>query len=118
MPTISFSLTSRRDSYNVDHRIDISRGPNAILFGEGSPAGIINATSKSASFVNSGNVDFRFGSWGSTRGSVDINQVIVPGQVALRLDALHNDQKYEQEPDLLKDQRLTLSVHSASNLLS
>ena len=55
------------DSYNVD-RIDISRGPNAILFGEGSPAGIINATTKSAAFNNSGNVDFRFGSFGSVRG--------------------------------------------------
>ena len=37
------------DSYNTD-RVDISRGPNAILFGEGSPAGIINAGSKSATF--------------------------------------------------------------------
>ncbi len=36
------------DSYNTD-RIDIQRGPNAILFGEGSPAGIINAASYAAS---------------------------------------------------------------------
>ncbi len=93
------------DAYNVD-RIDISRGPNAILFGEGSPAGIINATSKSASFVNSGNVDFRLGSWGSTRGSLDINQVIVPGQVAVRLDVLRNHQKFEQKPAYSKDQRI------------
>ncbi|SDS20606.1 TonB-dependent Receptor Plug Domain [Opitutus sp. GAS368] len=94
------------DSYNVD-RIDISRGPNAILFGEGSPAGIINATSKSAAFINSGNIDFRLGSWGSTRESLDINQVIVPGQVAVRLDLLHNDQKYEQKPAYSKDQRIS-----------
>jgi outer membrane receptor protein involved in Fe transport len=39
------------DSYNID-RIDVSRGPNAILFGEGSPAGIINAGNKSAEFRN------------------------------------------------------------------
>ena len=94
------------DSYNID-RIDISRGPNAILFGEGSPAGIINATSNSASFKNSGNVEFRVGSWGSTRESLDINQVIVPGQVAIRLDVLHNDQKYEQKPAYSKDQRIS-----------
>src|SRR5450432_264298 len=59
------------DSYNVD-RIDISRGPNAILFGEGSPAGIINATSNGASFSNSGNLDIRYGSWGSFRQSLDL----------------------------------------------
>jgi outer membrane receptor protein involved in Fe transport len=94
------------DSYNVD-RIDISRGPNAILFGEGSPAGIINATSKSAAFINSGNIDFRVGSWGSTRESLDINQVIVPGQVAVRLDLLNDDKKYEQQPAYSKDQRIS-----------
>src|SRR5580658_7199178 len=58
------------DSYNID-RIDVSRGPNAILFGEGSPAGIINAGSKSAEFNNSGNLDLRFGSWGTARESLD-----------------------------------------------
>jgi len=94
------------DSYNVD-RIDISRGPNSILFGNGSPAGIINATSRSAAFINSGNVDFRVGSFGSTRESLDINQVIVPGQVAVRLDVLHDDQKFEQKPAYSKDQRLS-----------
>jgi hypothetical protein len=94
------------DSYNVD-RIDISRGPNAILFGEGSPAGIINATSKGASFINSGNIDLRLGSWGSTRESLDINQVIVPGQVAVRLDLLNDHKKYEQKPAYSKDQRIS-----------
>ena len=85
------------DSYNID-RIDISRGPNAILFGEGSPAGIINAGSKSAEFTNSGDLDLRYGSWGSTRESLDYNFQIVPGQVAFRLDVLHDDEKYEQKP--------------------
>src|SRR5450631_2719547 len=94
------------DSYNVD-RIDISRGPNAILFGEGSPAGIINATSNTAAFISSGNIDLRVGSWGSFRQSLDINQVIVPGQVAVRLDLLHNDQKYEQQPAYSNDKRIS-----------
>ncbi len=97
------------DSYNID-RIDISRGPNAILFGEGSPAGIINAGSKSAEFINSGNLDLRFGSWGSTRESLDLNQVIVPGQVAFRLDVLHDDEKFEQQPAYSKDQRISGAI--------
>jgi outer membrane receptor protein involved in Fe transport len=94
------------DSYNID-RIDISRGPNAILFGEGSPAGIINAGTKSAEFINSGNLDLRFGSWGTTRESLDFNQQIVPGQVAFRLDLLRDDEKYEQQPAYSKDQRIS-----------
>ncbi|HEY1793189.1 MAG TPA: TonB-dependent receptor plug domain-containing protein [Opitutaceae bacterium] len=94
------------DSYNID-RIDISRGPNAILFGEGSPAGIINAGSRGAEFTNFGNLDLRFGSWGTARESLDLNQVIVPGQVAFRLDVLHDDEKYEQQPAYSDDQRIS-----------
>jgi hypothetical protein len=94
------------DSYNID-RIDISRGPNAILFGEGSPAGIINAGTKGAEFNNSGNLDLRFGSWGTTRESLDYNFQIVPNQVAFRLDVLHDDEKYEQRPAYSKDQRIS-----------
>lgn len=94
------------DSYNID-RIDISRGPNSILFGEGSPAGIINAGTKSAEFNNSGNLDLRFGSWGSARTSLDYNFQIVPDQVAFRLDLLHDDEKFEQKPAYNDDQRIS-----------
>ena len=97
------------DSYNID-RVDISRGPNAILFGEGSPAGIINAGTKGAVFKNSGEVEFRYGSFGSARGSLDINQVLVDNQVAVRLDVLNDHKKYEQEPAYSKDQRISGAI--------
>ncbi len=96
-------------SYNID-RVDISRGPNAILFGEGSPAGIINAGTKGAVFNNSGEVEFRYGSNGSARGSLDINQVIVPGQVGVRLDALYDNQKFKQDPAYSKNQRISGAI--------
>jgi len=44
------------DSYNVD-RVDLQRGANSILFGQGSPAGIINNGTKQAGFKNSGEVE-------------------------------------------------------------
>jgi outer membrane receptor protein involved in Fe transport len=37
------------DGFNVG-RVDIQRGPNSILFGTGSPAGIINASTNDATF--------------------------------------------------------------------
>ena len=37
------------DGYNID-RVEVNRGANAILFGTGSPAGIINSSLKRASF--------------------------------------------------------------------
>ena len=97
------------DEYNID-RIDISRGPNAILFGEGSPAGIINAGSRVAEFTNTGDLDFRFGSWGSIRTSLDYNFVVVPDQIAFRLDLLHDDEKFEQKPAYNDDQRISAAL--------
>jgi outer membrane receptor protein involved in Fe transport len=97
------------DSYNTDS-IQLQRGPNSILFGQGSPAGIINATSKGASFRNSGELEGRYGSYGSWRGSLDINQVIVKDQVAVRLDLLTNEQKFKQKPAYSKDQRISGAI--------
>ena len=105
------------DSYNID-RIDISRGPNAILFGEGSPAGIINAGSRSAEFTDSGNIDLRFGSWGTTRESLDVNFLVVPDQVAVRLDLLNDHEKYEQQPAYSKDQRISGAIRVAPAFLN
>ena len=42
------------DSFNVG-RVDISRGPNSILFGNGSPGGIINNDVNDAEFTNATN---------------------------------------------------------------
>jgi outer membrane receptor protein involved in Fe transport len=93
------------DSYNTD-RVDLQRGPNSILFGQGSPAGIINAGSKGASFKTGGNFEFRVGSYGSVRGSLDFNQVILKDELALRVNALDDAEKFQQEPAFSNDKRI------------
>ncbi len=93
------------DAYNVD-RIEIQRGPNSILFGLGSPAGIVNATLRNAEFRNMGSADIRFGSYGSFRSSVDINQQLIPKVLSLRIDGLLNNEKYEQTPAFQNDHRI------------
>jgi len=93
------------DSYNVD-RIDIQRGPNSILFGLGSPAGIVNATTRAAEFSRTkGSIESRVGSYGSVRNSIDLNYVLVPKVLAIRLDGLWNDEKFQQEPAFQDDRR-------------
>src|SRR5690606_13501876 len=42
-----FKTQLNLDAYNTE-RLDFPRGPNAILFGEGSPAGLINTSTKTA----------------------------------------------------------------------
>ena len=92
------------DGYNVD-RVDIQRGPNAILFGLGSPAGIVNASLNGASFRNQGNVTYRVGSYGSQRASLDVNRVLIKDVLAIRFDALYDAQEYQQDPAYQDDKR-------------
>ncbi|HVU35578.1 MAG TPA: TonB-dependent receptor plug domain-containing protein [Opitutaceae bacterium] len=93
------------DSFNID-RVDILRGPNSILYGLGSPAGIINASTHSAEFRNFGSAEVRTGSYGSERASVDFNQQLAPGVAAIRVDGLWNNKKYEQDPAFENDRRV------------
>ncbi len=97
------------DSYNVD-RIDIQRGPNQILFGLGSPAGIVNASMRGAEFHDMGSATFRIGSYGSERASLDVNQELIPGVLAIRVDGLWNHQLYEQDPAFQNDRRIYAAV--------
>ena len=91
------------DSYNVD-RIDIQRGANSILFGLGSPAGIVNAALRTAEFRDLGSVEVRTGSYGSKRESLDYNHVLIPKVLSFRVDGLNNNEKYEQK-QAFQDQR-------------
>ena len=93
------------DSYNVD-RVDIQRGPNSIVFGLGSPAGIVNASTRNAELRDRGDVTFRTGSYGSMRGSIDINQDIIHNVLALRIDGLWNSENFKQEQAFQDDQRV------------
>jgi hypothetical protein len=93
------------DGYIVD-RVDIQRGPNSILFGLGSPAGMINATTRNAEFRNTGEAQVRIGSHSSLRTSLDINRVLIPKTLAIRIDGLWNDERYRQEPAYQDDHRV------------
>lgn len=92
------------DSYNID-RVEIQRGPNSILFGMGSPAGIINNATKVASFRNSGNVEFRVDNEGSTRESFDLNRVLLKQELALRVAGVNDETEYRQKPAFNHDKR-------------
>ena len=92
------------DSYIVD-RVDMQRGPNSILFGVGSPAGIINTSVNTASFKNKNIVENRIDNFGSLRNSIDFNKVLIPGELALRVAALDDRTLYRQTPAFNNDRR-------------
>ncbi|MCG8524906.1 MAG: TonB-dependent receptor plug domain-containing protein [Opitutales bacterium] len=96
------------DSYNVD-RVDLQRGPNSILFGVGSPAGIINTGTIIPFFDNEGEYEVRVDGEGSFRQSLDYNHSVIDDVFAVRIAALMDHEKFQQEPAFEDDERLYLS---------
>lgn len=92
------------DGYNIS-RVDISRGPNSFLFGTGSPSGISNVSTNDATFKDRGSVEAHYGSFGSTRESLDFNKVLLQNELAVRVDLVNDHQLYEQKPAFNHSQR-------------
>jgi iron complex outermembrane recepter protein len=93
------------DVYNIE-RIDLNRGPNSILYGIGSPGGGYSAVTKDARFRNFGEFQTRFEDTDSWRFSMDLNQQIVKGKLAIRLAAMSQDDKSFRQPSSTKETRL------------
>lgn len=93
------------DGYIVD-RVDLLRGPNSILFGLGSPAGIVNSSLNAAMFRNGNTVEFRFDGEGSFRASADLNRELLDEELALRVAGLSDRTYYQQDPAYNFDRRV------------
>lgn len=93
------------DTYNTES-ITINRGSNSILFGLGSPAGIINNDTKKAFFGDEVEMQFRFDSFGSDRTIVDINKELVEDHLAVRLILLNEKRDYKIKPAFERDERI------------
>jgi catecholate siderophore receptor len=64
-----------RDFYNID-RVEVLRGPNAMIFGRGGGGGVINRVSKEAGPTPFNEVSATLGTFGERRATVDVNQPI------------------------------------------
>ena len=81
-----FAWSNAEIDLSTTDRIEFSRGPNSILFGLGSPSGIINVATKTADVTrNFTTVDFRWSDWNQKRVSVDSNYHTADKRFALRL---------------------------------
>ncbi len=100
-----FQTVILQDAYNTE-RLSISSGPNAILFGNGNPGGIVDT-----SFIRPNlqrpryEVSFRTDNYGSLRGSVDLNQPFVRDVFGLRFAAVKSRQTSWREPGGRDDDR-------------
>lgn len=86
------------DTYNTQ-TVEISRGPNSLLFGTGSAAGIVNQTPTEATFnKRTTELQYRVGSWGSYRASINHNQPLIDNKLALDVAVLYDSTGYERKP--------------------
>ena len=93
------------DSYNTD-RVTINRGPNSLLFGVGSPGGIINNGVKQATLGDTfGVLGIRIGETGSHRETLDYNKVLVEDKLAVRFSILNEELEFHQKPAYEEDKR-------------
>jgi outer membrane receptor protein involved in Fe transport len=98
------------DSYNTE-RFEVNRGPNSILFGLGSPGGIINnGLIKAALNKDKTRTEFITDQNGTLRGSIDHNEVLIPQKAAVRVALLSSDKRFQQNPAFIRDLRGYLTV--------
>ncbi len=75
-----------RDFYNLD-RVEVLKGPNAMIFGRGGGGGIINRVTKRAGFGSHQGFIFSHDSQGGTRGTADVD-LPVSGAVGVRVNSV------------------------------
>lgn len=100
-----FQTNILQDAYNTE-RISYSSGPNAILFGNGNPGGIVDAAFLRANVQRPRyEASIRTDNYGSLRGSVDLNQPVVKDVLALRFAAVRAHTNSWREPAGRIDER-------------
>lgn len=79
-----------QDAYNTE-RIEVSRGPGGLAYGDVDAGGIINIATKRARFREAATLQLRTDNFGTRRVSLDVNQPLVPNRAALRLNAIDSE---------------------------
>ncbi|MEY4686191.1 MAG: hypothetical protein RIR76_214 [Verrucomicrobiota bacterium] len=85
-----FPTYTPQDTFNTE-RIEISRGPGGIAYGDTDATGVINLTTKRGRFRNEAEAAARVDDRGSRRLSADLSRVLVERRLALRLNLLDSD---------------------------
>ncbi|MFZ9745141.1 MAG: TonB-dependent receptor plug domain-containing protein [Opitutaceae bacterium] len=94
------------DGYNTE-RVTINRGPNALLFGIGSPGGVVNNSTLAPVFGSTFyEAKLQVGQRHSHRESFDLNRELIPRRVAVRVAGLNKRAEYRQRPAWERDQRV------------
>jgi len=75
----------------IIERMEIVKGPNAIIAPAGLPGGVVNNVTKKPLFTNKGYLSYQAGRYSSNRFELDTNYVVVPDKIAVRVVGAFQD---------------------------
>lgn len=106
-----------RDIYNIES-IEAFKGPNAMIFGRGSPGGLLNRVTKVANWNTAREIGLQVGAWSKKRVTVDLNQAITDA-AAVRITGVYEDSEGFRDGFALKRRGInpTLSLRPGENTL-
>jgi catecholate siderophore receptor len=78
-----------RDLYNLD-RVEILKGPNAMIFGRGGAGGVVNRVSRQAGWEEVRELSLQGGSWENMRATFDFGDA-VSERFAARITGVYED---------------------------
>jgi hypothetical protein len=100
------------DDYNTT-AVTINRGPNSLLFGIGTPGGVIdNAVKQAYTTKQFGEIGIRIGERGSNRETLDYNLPVYEGRLGIRVAAVREDNQYQQKPAFEKTKRVYAALNA------
>lgn len=103
-----FPVRTDLDSYNLD-RFDYARGPNSILFGNGSIGGTANVVTKRALPERRiGETSLTLGSWNDLRVTADLNEPL-GAKAAVRANLVYQNRDGWRDRDFERKKALTLA---------
>lgn len=93
------------DPIGIDS-IEVSRGPNANVFGLGNPSGTVNQVPSAANLQrNRTQVALKVDSYEGYRNSLDHNQVLVKDKLAIRFQQVFQHEAFQRKPSGVDTER-------------
>ena len=108
----NFEMTGRMPiDPTVLSGVEISRGPNANVFGLGNPSGTVNQVPMAANTTkNKNHVEFRVDSYGGWRGAMDINRYLLKNKLAIRVSASSQHDDFVRKPTGVETKRYNVAL--------
>jgi catecholate siderophore receptor len=88
-----------RDLYNID-RVEVLKGPNAMIFGRGGAGGVVNRVSRQPNWEPVREVMLQGGSWDNRRATVDIGDAVGEAMAFRVMGAYEDSESYRDGVEL------------------